>query len=273
MSNPVKAFKRVETYRRSRGGNLVAWEMHPSFQLPDGAGFEVEFSTSGVDPDWALVWQGSGDQFLVEDPIRRSYGMSDAGFYRVRTFSGVPEYVSEVVQAGGDLSRAEQLILRAITDKERLRMEKRGGTCGYLYKRRVWGDKCLTCTDPDTGEVVKARCTECYGTGIVGGYFTPVAYWTIPSNPRKTRGYRVDPDRGGVDDQIEYFRGLNCPWLSSGDVWVNYKNDRRYIVHAISDLQYAGTVWGFDPIEMRLVPSSDIIYDLPRPDDVESSLT
>ncbi len=96
-------------------------------------------------------------------------------------------------------------------------------------------------------------------------------YWISKNAPGPARQRKTDPQRGVLGDRVITARGLNCPWLDNGDVWVNFRDDRRYIVHTVRELDFRGAIFVFDPIELRLAPTTDIIYTLPRPDDVEES--
>jgi len=210
------------------------------------------------------------DTYVFEDTLQWIYGKSPALHYQVRfTYDGT-EYASEVKQAVGNLTGRYAAILREMVRKEELRQQGTG-FCGYLYKRRVWGVRCTQCSDWNTGQTTDSHCTTCYGTGFVGGYFDPVVYWLTESSPPASRRKVTDQAAGMVNNKVLYARGLNCPWLDTRDVWVDFDSDRRYVIQTIQDLDYRGVVFVFDPIELRLAPDTDIIYQLPRPEDSSSS--
>jgi len=266
----AQVFDKVEVYHRARGGTLIVWSLHPLYQPAVGTVFTVLASRPGVD-DWREVGQVI-DQNALEDPQQWIWGKAPRLFYKVALRQpGGEEAESKVVQIGNELCDKDARLLREMVRKEELRLTKLAGTCGFLYKRRLWGATCPECTDYDTEEVTNAHCEACYGTGIVGGYFSPVEYWISDVGVNPTRRKAIDESRGVVGERVRYARGLNCPWLDKGDVWLNFRDDRRYFVQTVRELSFKGGIFVFDPIELRLAPVTDIIYTLPRPDDVDSS--
>ena len=263
-------FTRVEIFHRARGGTLIAWELHPQFKLTEGAEFTVAVSRSGVG-DFEEVTTINDTMFAVLDPEQRIFGKAPRLFYQISLSQGTDTFTSDTTQIGNALAPRDVNILREIVRKENLYIERYGGMCGFLYKRRYWGAVCTACTDFATEEVTNSHCEVCFGTGIVGGYFDPVEYHILKRDISPTRRKQIDPQRGVVGDRTIHGRAVNCPWLDKGDVWINFRDDRRYFVQTVRELDYRGSIFVFDPIELRLAPATDIIYTLPRPDDVEPS--
>jgi hypothetical protein len=263
-------FTKFEIYHKTRGGTLVAWEINRMFNLPAPWSFQLMASRSGVG-DWVLV-ATAVDTFVAEDLNQWVYGKAPRLFYKVVLTTGdSQEFESCTKQILSNLSDHDLQVVNEILRKEDLNNMGYAGQCGYLYKRRIWGTKCPVCLDYDSEEVKKSHCTTCFGTGFTGGYFSPVCYWVKPSTAGISRRKTTVPEgQSIIHDRVWPVRGINCPWLDTGDIWVDFDNDRRYVVQSVQEVLYRSTPIIFDPIELRLAPSTDIIYNLVRPDDQSS---
>jgi hypothetical protein len=270
----AEIFTKLEISHRARGGTIIAWELHPAFvsQYDMPFTFTVSVSRSSNPSDFTDVITVV-DDYAIDDPNQHIFGKNTRLFYKVTVITADGfEAESRVKQAVCNLNGRDRALLGEMIRKEQVRMSY-AGECGYLYKRRYFGETCTQCTDYDTGEVTDSKCLECFGTGFVGGYFPPVHYDLIESNASggHTRRKQTMDNRGPTENQVHLHRGLNCPWLDTGDVWLDPDSDQRFIVQAVTNHYYRGCPWLFDPIELRLAPITDIIYALERPDDTPGS--
>ena len=257
----LPVFTKVEVYNRYRGGALISWELHPLFPVTAPITFTVEVSRSGVG-DWQTVGTVVNGYSLT-DTSRWLYGKLPRLHYRVSFTQDAVTNVSDSTQVDGILAGKDLRMAREMIRKERLRL-RLWGICGLLYKRRRWGVRCPECIDWDTGQVKNNHCDVCYGTGFTGGYFDPVEYF-VSENTGSTHRQVTDPGRGQVVDKILSARGIKCPWLDTGDFWVDSDSDMRYVIQTISEVAIRGVTIVFPQIEMRLAPSTDIIYSIERP--------
>lgn len=255
-------FRRIEVYHQTLGSTMVVWDMNPGFREAGPWLFEVFASRSGVgdDAEWTKVGEATNTFWLV-DPTRWVYGVSPRLSYRVKLTTGKTTYMSFPKQIVGNLPWHDYLILRDIMRKEGMRLRKYAGACGKLIKRRHWGPPCPNCTDYDTGESVNANCQVCYGTSIDGGYFPAVDYW-IAINQAAPRRATAHEEVGIQESQVKTGRGLACPWLDTNDVWVQSDNDMRFFIQSVKAKEYRGMPFVFDPIELRVAPTTDIVYNL-----------
>jgi hypothetical protein len=262
----AQVFTKFEVYHKALGGTLLAWELNPLFtsQVPGPYTFTAYASRPGVSNFLSIGSVVNG--YTIEDSTRWVYGKRVRLHYRVDLVDGDGgDWSSDVKQGIGNHTTRFQAVADEIIRKELLHMEG-AGECGWLYKKRKWGTKCPDCLDYNTGQVTNAHCATCYGTGYTGGYFTPVQYWVMELGKQQIRQH-TDQSRGFVDDQQKLVRGVNCPWLDSYDFWVDFDSDKRYVIHNVKPLDYQGVTVIFSPIEFRLAPTSDIIYELTRPDE------
>jgi hypothetical protein len=267
----VPVFTRFDVYYRVNGGAVLAWEINALLRDPSPWSFEVYASNNGVG-DWTLVTTVT-DSYIAVDETKRLWGMAPSVFYMLKLITPSASYESGVEQVLGNLTSRDTGILKEMIRKEALRVNL-AGQCGWLFKRRRWGERCTTCLDYDTHEVKDSHCPACFGTGFIGGYFPAVEYGVVPSSVGIGRRTQTDDSsRGIIEDRIWPVRGLNCPWLDTGDVWVDFDTDQRYIIQRVQEVTYRSIPFVFDPIELRLAAATHIVYSLVRPDDVESSST
>jgi len=259
----IPVFTRLEIAIRTKGGTIVAWELHRMFRASTPFTFTIQASRSGVG-DWVTVSEVQ-DTCIAVDPNRWLYGVAPHLWYKViLTDADGHTYESIAKQMVSDFNQHDTALLRDMIRKENLRNMKYAGQHGYLLKRRRWGTLCTVCTDWDTEEVKNAKCPTCYGTGFVGGYFDPVHYWISPSSTGVQRRTTTQPEgQGMIEDRIRQGRGVNCPWLDTEDLWVESNSDRRFIVQSVKEITLRDLPVIFDPIELRLAPATDAVYDVP----------
>ena len=263
VMSDIPVFTRIDIAIRTLGDSIIAWELHPMFKAKQPFTFTVQASRSGVG-DWVDVAVVI-DTCIAVDPNRWLYGVAPHLWYKViLTDDDGHTYDSAVKQMVADFNRHDLCILHDILRKENLRNTKYAGQHGFLLKRRRWGEACPACLDWDTDEVKTGHCVTCYGTGFVGGYFVPIHYWVSPSEAGVGRRTTTNTEgQGVIEDRIRRVRGTNCPWLDTGDVWIESNSDQRYIVQAVKSITLRDLPVIFDPIELRLAPATDVVYTLP----------
>jgi len=168
-------------------------------------------------------------------------------------------YYSTAARADGGLPWDQYVTAREIIRKEYLRLTKQVGVRGCLFRRRDWGDLC-DCVDYDTGEPAEPHCSECYGTGIMEGYYSPWAYWLDINN--ESQKLSRDDSRGMVGDIEVTARAVAYPYPQTNDVWVSTETDRRYFVQAVqvsASVRHKPLIL---KLQLGLAPETDIVYNL-----------
>lgn len=97
-----------------------------------------------------------------------------------------------------------------------------------ILKRRRWGTRCKVCTDQTTREQVRAQHKECWGTGIVGGYWTP--YYTKARRNTSGNASAITPS-GKSDANGALFWLPSSPTLERDDILVSLSDQRRFRVN------------------------------------------
>ena len=125
-----------------------------------------------------------------------------------------------------------------------------------ILKKRTWGNYCA-CFDPIAQEARDESCEFCYGTGIEGGYFAPIA----------VRGMRADkPSRqminlfGAWHDTNVMFKLQNTVDVIPGDYIIDEHNERWLIEGPVNHLQ-KGIYTIMSNVRAKSVSKSDQIYN------------
>ena len=72
--------------------------------------------------------------------------------------------------------------------------------------------------------------------------------------------------RGTIADIVISAKMLMLPMIEEMDVWVNRKTDDRYYIQSIQNSAELRGVPLVAKIEFRLAPFSDVIYQIPIPE-------
>ena len=98
----------------------------------------------------------------------------------------------------------------------------------YLLKIRTWGNFCSRCIDSITQKPQDDHCPVCYGTGIEGGYHTPLSIQGFRSDKPKQLQINLF---GSWEDGDVFFNLQNNPYINPGDFIVDEFNE-RYIIQS-----------------------------------------
>lgn len=75
-----------------------------------------------------------------------------------------------------------------IQRREYLLLSKFAGVKAFVFKKRMFGDKCPRCWSKETEKVMDDHCPVCYGTSFTGGYFDPIPSFIQFEPTPNTRG-------------------------------------------------------------------------------------
>jgi hypothetical protein len=261
----IFAFTRVEVYITPENGKIIQWWMDPRFEFNTPlSGFYIDWArTKG---EWTRLNPGEPLRniclYLDEDAYR--CGMENDVWYRVVAVdSNDVEYPSAPAHTYGEMTKRDWLLSRDILRKEYLRMKKYAGTFGYLLKLRTHGEKCRECFDWDIEEPIAAStCTVCYGTGFVKGYYNAIGFYMDLSGVKV--GGDINDPFGYEETRIRNARAVAYPWLGAYDIWVHGSANKRYVIrHAVTGAEMRSIPLVYFPIQLRLLPASDIAYQVP----------
>lgn len=247
------------------GETRVEWSLHPGFNTAGPYVFQLQVGRTGMNTsdDWTNVGAPVTDTFYALDDTQRVYGKFQWTHYRIKLTVGGDIYYSTPVSPLGNLTFQDWNRARDILRQEKVRFRQSAGQEGYLLKRRLYGEPC-SCLNPMTGEVQKPHHEECYGTGIVGGYFEPFPCFYVDQAITSHRSHLDGgAGRGTIDDlPVVQGRMLASPQVFSYDVWVDRDSDRRWMLHEIRSIAEVRGVPLVVAAEMRLLPFTHPVYKI-----------
>ncbi|RKX21348.1 MAG: hypothetical protein DRP45_12420 [Candidatus Zixiibacteriota bacterium] len=253
-------FDRVIATPHMLGGTVVNWALRSGLALEGPYTFYLEWAEH-PDAGWEEVAGPTSDMVLVDTQQRR-FSKLPHSVYRVRLEAASETRYSDPNPLMGNWNRHDFLLAREVVRREYLLLTRYTGTLGAYLARKQWGSLCSSCADYDTGQPTNAHCTECWGTGITGGYHAASNLYLAEgrTNFRTSR----DGARGMVSDQVQAARAVACPFLTAEDLWINLQTDERWAIQSkrtLVEVRGKPLVWD---VELRLLPPSDIAYEIPR---------
>jgi hypothetical protein len=121
-------------------------------------------------------------------------------------------------------------VIRKLVRDAYVSLRKGNGTEVAVIKRKWYGEKCPVCRT-STGQVARAHCATCNGTGIVKGYWDPVYTFArrmeSPQNTQVATAGKVESNR--LLAILPHF-----PEVEAEDILVFIRDNRRYIIEQIS---------------------------------------
>jgi len=249
-------FSYVKVDRLVRGGTQISWTLQNGFQA-DSISFTVQWARS-FSSDWTDV--GTTSNYSYTDPTRRDYSAVLEGFYRVKLTADGSTYYSAPSSFPSTWTAKDLRLCQELRRKELLAASDNfGGQTIWLLGRKFWGTACTQCTSPVSGEVVNPRCSNCYGTGYVGGYHAPY----------RTKGLLLKTKRvaapSAAGTLVRAQAVLRCPLLPivhEQDVVIIDGLDERYFVR---EIETSVAIKGHPIVQtlsLLAADPDDVIYDL-----------
>jgi hypothetical protein len=239
---------------------VVSWAMDPAFSDAGPWTFTLQRSAD-INDEFVNIATTVDQPWLYDDYTWANTTLSTC-YYRVKLVTPSGTYYSTVQPAQGDWNRYDWTLAKEIVRKENLIMRKKVGTKGWLLRRKKLGTQCTVCVNPVTGQVLQSQCDTCYGTGITGGYYTPIEYW-ISQDPNK-RITKLTMEQGIIAETMETARALAYPIVEPNDVWVSGTSNVRYFIQPdiASVARHRGTDLVIN-IRLKIVPANSSVYHIP----------
>ena len=260
--SPISAVRISPSYA---GGFLYSWEIRGGFNDPAPWTFSVQRGPTdngpweAISPTLANVvaWRDGGGKNLV--------GKSNVLYFRVAMETPQGTYFSHAVQPYGDLDRREFLLAREIIRRECLRARVLAGVECDVYISSTFGPRCTHCIDPVTGMVRNSHCRWCFGTGRYPAYFGP--HRMMLSFSTDTAHRKESSNDGTHETRMFEAMAIGNPVLKKGDVVVDTRQDKRYVVGVASVVSEVRRVACLQRIGFDEAPLSDSIYRIGNPPD------
>lgn len=145
-----------------------------------------------------------------------------------------------------EIVRLEDLLLRQFV----------GRKC-FIFPRRTFGPKC-TCRSKTSMRETVSNCINCYNTGFLGGYMTPIAcYIQIDPHPRSLQLTQNIAHNVNMTTA----RMINFPPVKPADLLIENEN-RRWMVQSVRPTERLRSPV-HQELEIKEILKSDVLYKLP----------
>jgi hypothetical protein len=212
---------------------------------------EFDVLISGVEPDTG-TWVDSGLEYY-------EYTHNRKAFYILRTrdlTSADDSFTTPFrMQSEPDLQALEIIRRHNIVFSN----PRYSGRSVVIVKKRTWGTFCTTCFDTVTQRVDSTNCTDCYGTGISGGYSQPISLRAMISDKPS---YRVMREFGEWQDTYVLVTLPPNPDVVPGDILIDEFNRRFTIISPVRHVQ-KGLYTLQQQCRAKEVQKGDIVYTIP----------
>jgi hypothetical protein len=272
----ISPFGTIDVYPDIDHGTIFVWETNQQWTkaLPDDSKLHLEYSEAiqnigilklnTLKPDetnWIHVWSGDVTNVLYDNE-KRFYGQRSTGVYRLRLVSAKKqqEWISPSIGIYGRLSFTQWRLLLKVVRAENRTAQTYTGTPGYLLKRKQIGVPCAQCLDYLTDDVKKPQCSVCYGTGFIGGYYTPPLPYTVVIENKNSHDTVEQNQRGPVNDQVISGRMLATAGPATYDVWADNITGDRYTIQGLTTAVHIKGVPVVYTAELRKIPFSYPVY-------------
>lgn len=257
MANP---FVSLTCTIRHDNARVLVWSLLPGATYPADFILQVENSRAGG--PWEVISEGTlRDTCSFVDYRKRNYNKKMNEHYRIRLTaeSTGEDWVSKPCEAGQTKTypfsaEAENVIRQAE------KAIKISGCTGVLLKKKVWGTRCLKCTDFDGQSTVNEHCVACFGTGIAGGYYSGISTDLIKDS------ITTDEDTsamGYLQGETVQGRCIAYPWIHVGDVWVEDNTNKRYMIIKATPVASFKHVTLLYALVMTKIELTDVMYTSP----------
>lgn len=250
---------------------LVRWQLEPTSQNLQSVRFFVDRSENPLNFQ-QLNADGISPYALSEyvDETANLIDLNKIYYYRVRAVELGPQgqslqtFTSPHTTWDGDLD----LVGIYINEEHYFKFRWVTGVPVMIYKKRHDGTYCPNCWDKVLKRSTKSNCTVCYGTGKVGGYYTPVETWME---------FEPDPK---VEQVVEWglkqpsqseVMALGYPLLTPDDLIVELKPNRFWKIENVRYPEKSRTVT-LQMAKVNAVYPSDVEYRIQVPEDRRRAL-
>jgi hypothetical protein len=260
----TSTFARVTVDYMIRGVARVEWLLQPRFIEQGPYQFQLQASRIGG-RDWENVGTSQTGIYYALDDTRRLYGQDRRLLYRVEMTTGVATHFSGEAEVIGKLTMRQWLQAREIVRKLALASRGMESFDGWLFRRRVDGQRCTKCLDTLTGGIRNSDCATCKGSGFIDGFFltSPVTMYDLSPDFRETHNRG---NTGTTTPAVVPARFVGLPLIHNRDVWIDKYGDRRYHIHQVRHLSEMNQVPLAVEAELRPAEFTDVIYQIEVPE-------
>lgn len=150
-------------------------------------------------------------------------------YYRVTAYAPDETSAATTKEINNILPRRQALLKQKIQRDITIGFKFNGVPLAIL-KRMHWGTRCSACFDLLTKKVTRSKCDVCFGTGFMGGYFSPIRI----SGRLGVKNIITDiTPQGKADTNLVELTMLDYPLLEVDDVIACIRTNERYLVKKV----------------------------------------
>jgi hypothetical protein len=207
--------------------------------------FQVSMADVETGPWTTLLQSRTSDLFLLGAGTQKVNLHSNLTWFKVSAYAGNTLVAESVpMDARNGMDRTTYLQYREVLRRWKLTFDKTPCSPGFLFRRKFYGTRCPDCVDEILATPTTSSCTTCFGTGIAGGYYTPVSMrgdWSAATVPRVVN--KVSKESPGPQ-QVHRARVkiFGIPDAKSEDLWVDFGTRVIHLVEEVIPEQWGGSV-------------------------------
>lgn len=165
-------FRGVQVQTYSLEFLIISWQIAPINRDLNDFTFSV-FRSQGQDPsDFVLVKGGLKSTFTWKDPNANQRSRHRKWFYKIRaTDDGNSQFIESKIESNPEIrDRTAVSIIR----RNDMLLRTKVGVPAFVVSEITSGQRCETCWDEVKQRVTKANCPNCFNTGFLKGFLTPI---------------------------------------------------------------------------------------------------
>lgn len=232
----------------------VFWELADFDGNINQFDFYLERSESSSGP-WDRLAGPFKDKYYFRDTTSPTHHKWRALYYRLRV---VDVLTSEEAIFGPTAQIPEpDLIALEVTRCEDVLFREFTGRVCWVFPVRTFGARCV-CYDRVAGKRTKSNCLNCYDTGFLGGYLSPVQTFIQfdPSGKQSTSS-----TNGERQDNSTTARLISFPPVKPKDIVVEAENVRWKVVSQNAPQRLRSSL--HQELTLKEVSKDDAVYKLP----------
>ena len=153
---------------------------------------------------------------------------------------------------------ASDAMARRIIQLRELVLKRKSGAFFKILKRKTYGTLCPVCYDETLQLTTNSKCTVCYDTKFVGGFYTP---YVVNAQCNNAPPRSVITTYGDWQDQDSIMVMSNKPVLSPSDIII-YPLGKRCNIVTIRSTNKSYFLIAQQP-QIRQIESDSILYRVP----------
>jgi hypothetical protein len=245
-------------------GVLIQWHLN---RINESGTFKTTISRSGgMAGPWEILAENLENTYAYVDKLNAINGVIKPNllnefksiYYKIEVTTPSGKIIETIEETGPSVKGKMAGFQRKLVRDLLVQLKKFNGTRVAILKRKLWGEYCPKCFDKKTKEVVRSGCKTCWGTGFVGGYWTPMLSYArrAPGNASTA----ITPDQRSETSDVKIWT-IDVPGLDVDDIFVFLEDNRRFRIDTTAqpEIQLTPTGQMFNAQEFN---RDHIIYNL-----------